>query len=318
MIIKTLVLLTSIHFGNLDNSFRKEYYRTYPLRLEQKFRQSFENPGYRLVVRHYSKQDTLWQTLQDPNNTAVFWISHAGNINSPSSLMTGFSNIVDEFGYDLSPAFQGINENLKFLGLIGCSSKKVIEQRAFLPPRTLTNPLKITSFKQEIDAEDGLTKAIEEFKALEKKQMNQVQAQICLKKQVYPIKVKRVIPLNEENLRHPPLRIETRAGKVLGVLPAGFSGDEQSTTVFLDSQSSAENFNLYVNAGNNGAIHKNEISLGNVNFTAGWGNSQSQAQWKVFSHIDGKPMGVTRHYYTFNGVLPSLDQAVSYDSCTGF
>ena len=312
MIIKTLVLLISINFSELPNEWQ---YRDYNQRLESIFQESFKNSGYKLKVFYYAKQNDLWNAVRDSNTAGVFWVSHAGYAQAYNKYTSSFSTVSDEFGYDVSPVFQSINDNIHFLGVIGCSSKKVIEQQKHFPKRSSDQLLKIVSYDQKVEIFQGLTKAISEFKKIEKNVFRR--PKICKTISAYPLTVTRTIARNEKNLRHPPVRIETQSGKVLGTLPNAFPGDQQTTTIYLDSDTSQGDFNLYVNAGNNVALRNNEISLGNFEIEGAW-DSTSPSTWSVFKNQEGKPLGITRHYYIFKGNLPSKEQVKQYNSCENF
>ncbi len=313
MFIKTLVLLTSINFASLDvPSVLKEHYRTHHQRIESVFTESLKASGYKLDVRHFADQNDLWKALQDPNVAGVFWVSHAGASGSVNKFTSGFSDIIDQYGYDISPAFQGINDNIGFLGLIGCDSKKVFAQRSLSPIRADDNPIKVTSFDATVDAIKGLKTAISEFKKFDKNKQLLNKQKICRRNFSYPVVVNRNIPLDEKDLRHPSVRIETSSGKVLGTFPKAFPGDTQSLTVHLDSESANDNFNFYVNAGNNAGLRNDEISIGDFEFQAGW---EGQATWRVLNNPQGKPMGITRHYYTFSGDYPDRSHSTDYDAC---
>ncbi len=313
MLMQTLVLLVSINFAQLPIEWR---YRDYNQRLEQMFKESFQDSKYRIKVQFYAKQDDLWKTLRDPNNVGVFWVSHAGYASAFNAYTSSFSTISDEFGYDVSPVFQAVHQNTQFIGIVGCSSKKVIQQENFFSPRDKTNPLKVAAYEKTVEIFAGLKGAISQFKANETSFLQRFRSKdvkSCKSQTAFPVVVTRKIPLDEVNLRHPPVRVETATGKVLGVLPKAFPGEAHSTTIYLDSNFTAADLNLYVNAGNNVNLKNDEISLGEFDFqfnSAG----QDKNNWSVIKNQNGKSMGITRNFFKFNSEIPSQG-AVNFNSC---
>jgi hypothetical protein len=291
----TVVLLTSLNLTSAP--FWKEYWRTYHLKLEDKLREEFADQPYKIKTIHYAKQDDLWDVLHNPENIAVFWVSHSGFDQSQIIGIADFAAVVDEFGYDLAPIFQKAHANLQFLGVIGCLSEKVLKVK----PNSIAE---VVSFDSKIDPVEGLEKAMARAKEVlnpERKVKG-----LCEYKKVFPIAISRKIPLEETEIRHPPVRV-MNGKKVLGVFPVGFPGDVQTLVVSLES---IKNLNLQISAGSNPGLKIGEIGLGKFEFSTG----NVVHTWKLFSK-NGVPIGISTYAFDYVGPGVSHDEVVNIVSC---
>jgi hypothetical protein len=283
---RTVVLLTSVNLTSVP--FRKEYWRTYHLKLEETLKEEFADQPFKIKTIHYAKQDDLWKVLHDPENIAVFWVSHGGY--EPSNIVgiSDFAVVVDEFGYDLAPIFNSVHPHLRFLGIIGCLTQKVVN---FKP-----NPLiDVMTFDIKTNPMSGLEKAIARSKVVLRPELLSVKPEIyCHEKKFLPVVISRTIPQDETNLRHPPVRIMQK-DRVLGVFPTGFPGDIQFLEVELEA---GKSLNLSVSAGSNPMLKTDEISLGKFEFSAG----NPRHFWKLFSLNIGIPIGVSTYAYDYVGM----------------
>lgn len=123
-----IVLLSSIY--NVDEFGRDKSYEGFAKMVYEKF-ESFQLPtgDFDIRVVHDANQVDLYNNLHDPENLAVFWISHANS--SERFVGTSLSErIVDSQYVDIAPIFQEIHPNIKWLGLIGCKTRQILEKYA--------------------------------------------------------------------------------------------------------------------------------------------------------------------------------------------
>ena len=78
---------------------------------------------FRIEIEYFASADQLEEELNNPNNYAVIWVSHAPPPNSPF----GATEIVDRNGENVSHLFSRINQNIRFLGVASCFSLKSIK-----------------------------------------------------------------------------------------------------------------------------------------------------------------------------------------------
>src|SRR5690606_17770714 len=75
-------------------------------------------------------QEDLYQVMTDPSVDVLFWVSHAGftTLGGKQYQGLGAQNvIIDSRGDNVAPLFQLVNPNLKFLGIIGCNTQKILD-----------------------------------------------------------------------------------------------------------------------------------------------------------------------------------------------
>lgn len=98
--------------------------------LEEVFRKRFENSGYQLEVHHDTDAQTLWDTLQDPDNIAVYFVGHAAPERPVGTAggISGESIVADRNGDNLVDLFTHISPNLRYLALVGCEAQPIFDQ----------------------------------------------------------------------------------------------------------------------------------------------------------------------------------------------
>ena len=78
------------------------------------------------VITNASALD-LSTALQSPTTGALFWVGHASrNINSEGLSFRGV--VVDAGGNDVSRLFRKVHENIRWIGLVGCNAKSIIDE----------------------------------------------------------------------------------------------------------------------------------------------------------------------------------------------
>jgi hypothetical protein len=192
-----IVLLTSVDTKTIPNLLSKSRAKTYIPKLAYLFQKEFESSKYIIEIVHEADQFDLWKVLHDPTNIAVFWLSHASLSESEvlGEQILRTHKILDSRGFDITPVFEQIHPNLRFLAVIGCFSSKIL---ASLPEITddlkvIDRPyLRLFTFHNKIEAKKGLRQAIAESKrVLDIPEIRLGFRLPCEKKKGYRVKVER-------------------------------------------------------------------------------------------------------------------------------
>jgi hypothetical protein len=302
---QTVVLLTSLDMSRVHIPwflfFMRPYYEHYPQRLESAFREHFQNRGYNVVVQHDADQAVLWRALHYPGSVAVYWLSHAGDSGPQAPGLSGGAVIVDRNGYDVTPVFQDVHPNLRFLAVIGCDSQHVLEQQ--LHSGISENPdLRLISFDHKVDAQDGLKRALEVGdRYLGLPSVRRGYEPECATRQGYEVVVTRKLPCDNasEAKTFPAVRLEN-SGRVLGVFTATRGCRTQRLKTYLDESMGpvrAFELKLVEDSGTNAYMLPTDLELGELDFSEPW----SGAQWRLFADSSGHAIGVTTHVYRYTG-----------------
>lgn len=110
------VLLTSLELTKLNKLY-----------LDSKFKQAFHGSGLNIVIQHDTSPKRLMEVLQDTETELLIWVSHAGEERSQSNGLSSKGVIIDHHGNDVKKFFSQPMKRLKFLGLVGCSAKTIID-----------------------------------------------------------------------------------------------------------------------------------------------------------------------------------------------
>ena len=112
------------------------------------FTQRIGPMGFETEVITNATAFDLSKALQSPTTGALFWVGHASqNINSEGLSFQGV--VVDSLGNDVSQLFRNVHENIRWIGLIGCNAKSIIDE--FRSQGSYKNNPVLT-----IDSPDGL------------------------------------------------------------------------------------------------------------------------------------------------------------------
>lgn len=293
--------------------------------LEKIFKKHFKESGYEVVIKEKVTMETLWDELHNPENIALFWVSHA---KEQSSISTGISNeaaVVDYYGSDVKEAFKYIHPNMRYVGLIGCNAESIIDsykEEGFYQG----NPfLRIHSFDKKIDARKGLRQSIRKSALSLGDYKNTIGAggkifstplvvhdfednYLC-KEQQSVVKVNLLRTTNED-VGSVSIKISNH---IVGFLPALEAGGSQRETLLIPSSIISSTRDLKITIDSNVFGEREKLSLGNYELEpVGFSGS-----WKLFSKMDGTPIGVTKNIYRYKGELPgeeSIDRVQIY-SC---
>lgn len=306
-----IVLITTIDFLNTTPGIAQWYNKSNGMKMEKVFREQFKNSQYNLQVKHLANQYDVWQILRSPENAAVFIMAHGGlSVNAFDPTKAPSSIIVDRAGFNMTPVFQGINPNLKFLGLLGCYSSGLFDQ-------IKNSSLVVKSVEGKILAYDWVETLREMMKAsldtIGNSQL--VSAQSCQKSKGYELKIVRKIPSSDINKAFPAVRVEVDK-KVLAVFPPANPGDVSEHIVFIPKaqvQLQKKNLRIILTTGANGGVTSDDLKLGEFEFYPTWDN----AEWLLQTDNNGVPIGVTQQVHDYIGALEGIE-ATEYSefNCT--
>lgn len=280
-----IVLLTSLNLTSMQPVFFKERYRTFNLKLEEQFREFFKNKNYRLDVTHFARQDEVWKAVSSGENAAVILLAHAGNI-ADQNVGIQRAALVDLYGYDMTPVLQGVHPQMRFLSVIGCNYKHHLDQLIGQSHSGLSTLF----FDNKVGPEEGLKKTL---LALEKALNAPPRKAFSLQQNSasFILQIKRKVPAEENEVYHPPVRIESSQGKVLGVFPRALPGEEQMIRISLPDKPKK----LIVTAGNNPFVTPEDLRLGEFTFES----SLLPGNWIVFADGSGQAFGTVSHIYHY-------------------
>lgn len=121
-ITRKIVVLSSLRNPEVNPFWRSEDYEI-SLDIEEQFRKYFKNSGYQMVFEHRASALTLEKYLTSADTLALFWISHARErIGLTKEVISDF------WGNNIADVFQKIHPDVRFLGIVGCSAKAILEE----------------------------------------------------------------------------------------------------------------------------------------------------------------------------------------------
>jgi hypothetical protein len=248
-----------------------------------------------LKVIHFATIEDLTRELADPENKAVFWVSHSNGAGTDGAFDK--NTVVDYQGKDLTEGFQNPSSKLQYLGFVGCRADYLVQQyqnKGFL---SNNENLKTYSSIKKVDARKALKYAIGNYlyhyfeknlKASEKK---------CELVERKELTIKRFLPnALEEGQEITSIKILQRE-RLLGVFPAGNPGEVQELTVKLVPATSKKDIKLVFDSG----IASAQVAMGDFEVMG--------VNYKAFS-VGGRTLGKGRYVYNFKGELESLPDSI--------
>lgn len=305
-----ITLLISLDPQKLCNSIFSCSKKDYISALEDIFLKQFSKSHYEIEIHNFADQRDLWTALHDPQNVAVFWLSHAGAAKNrrgePSELMT-VGQVSDASGFAVSPVFTKIHPNLRFLGVIGCNTTDTLKRFHFPPDLT------VYANNKKVDAKRGLKSAIKKsLDTLQKAEIRAGYISECPDKQTgYSIRIQRFFSSNK-SIR-PAARV--LAGEnVLGVFPGvqntGVIGQEQKFFVPQKEGDIKSLPDLRIDVGTNAIFQAdktlmNMLDIGNLNFILTDNAKQDLriwGPWDLWTAQSGIPIGLFLNIYKTNAI----------------
>lgn len=268
----------------LEKRFHKELWK-FPFPLEKK-------------VVHFATADDLYDTLKDPEVSAIVWVGHAGFADSNG--LGSLRSIVDYKGRDLKSLFQAVAPHLKYLALVGCRGKLFLNE--WQTKGYFKHTPELTTYGREVrtDARKGLKLAMRNLKDLlykrgdflanSKPSSSQYLAHQDSSGQYIEVTVERS---NLKDNKLDSLQI-LQKNRLVGFLP---SGEENGSFLFKKSQSLRD---LKIVADSGHASSSKDTNLGILSIT-----TTENIEWKLFQTPNGKPIGVGRHIYRPKFIRPN-------------
>lgn len=333
-----VVFITSLNTSSIKNIstfFNKNYYQDYVEDLEEMFLDRFSKTNYKIEIISDADQFEVWHVLHDPRNIAVLWLSHAGFENSPiPGNLIKSSKIIDSKGYDITPVFEKIHPNLRFLAVIGCFSKNVMNNlpRQSHDPKHPDHPfLRLYTFSKKVDAKKGLETAISEAqRVLDIPEIRLGYNSSCPSRKGYKVNVTRHFQLSDdEGLRrfhtfpvHPAGRIMSE-NEIVGVFPKGFYNQSTQTESFFVPDRGEGLPMLRFDVGANSQFQTRlepiqGLDIGILSFRLADDQVFGLDPWSLWRDHQGKAIGVTSNsYQPFKGgveidVSPYLTEEPSF------
>lgn len=322
-----IVLLTSINTRSLTSIFGKSYFKSYVPKLEEYFRRKFESSRYIIEIVNQADQFHLWSALHDPRNVAVFWISHAsaGPSGAGSQALISTHQVLDYHGFEVTPIFEKVHPNLRFLAVIGCFTESAVGK---LPTtseidQTIDRPyLRVFTFNHKIEARKGLKQAIAQAKnILDIPEIRLGYPSQCTTDPGYQVQVTRYFNPAVPTAVRPAARI--MMGPIaLDAFPksqtsSGENPSPQSHLVFLPKLKNSLP-DLRLDVGDNGTLLNNRaatrvLDLGSLEIRLVQPSTTSlpppeTMPWNLWKARNGKPIGVfTRSYKPSHSAIGGLD-----------
>jgi len=105
-------------------------YRNYSDKISRKFRNVLDHSGLELAIIDRADLHDLAREIKNPENVALFWLSHASD---PRKILSGGRGavdpvILDAHGSDVKRLFAGAHPNLRWLSVIACSSALTLDE----------------------------------------------------------------------------------------------------------------------------------------------------------------------------------------------
>jgi hypothetical protein len=250
-------------------------------KLIDQFRKHYTGIDLPLKIIGNALQEDLHRELLNPDNEALFWVSHANSFKQTEGIGNE-DTIIDVEGNNVKDLFQMIHPSLKFMAVLGCKTAPIIEEFKKKGYFQDNQQLVIYSRDKKIEGQREIKKALNAFKKMSSKD-----SPSCLEKEGFKLMISRKIGQSGHGLS---LKIMNR-GKFLGLLPSGRPGDIQKIEFFVPQPKSIQDLKLIIDTDPKGT---DRISVESEAF---------DGEWKVFQDVKGRPIGVNQHIYRFSGTI---------------
>lgn len=145
---------------SLNNNEGKAFYngQNYDVskRVEKEFLKYLDKDAFELVVIKNATLETVWRTLHDRSIYGAFFLGHAAVEANTTSPITAPSLIADQNLYNIKNVFQSVHSNLRYLALISCNAKEILQ--GFINKGYYDNApeLKVMAFDKKIGLAEGV------------------------------------------------------------------------------------------------------------------------------------------------------------------
>jgi hypothetical protein len=284
---------------SIENPDHRPLFRSKDWSLSQDLRQYFEKKmgttPFEIVFFEKATQEVLHRELSNPDNIALFWISHATSFNTNNSGLGFDDTIIDSEGHNVKEIFQLIHPRMKYLSVLGCKAGPILDKIKAAGFYKNNQDLILYAKDKNILAKKEIKNSILDFKnrftSIENNQP------LCLEKTGLPIKITRTIPLGlSVKGRETSLKI-LHQGKLLGIFPKGKSGDVQSITVHLSGENISKPSDLKIVIDSGMVSKDKKLLMGIMNIQS----DDFSGIWEPFTDSEGEILGVTQNIYRYRG-----------------
>lgn len=116
------------NFYLLTSFSKNEVHQNVLDELEVLIQNAFEDLPLKIKTYHQVDPEKLYDILNSSDTVGVIWISHSAK-NNPSQIGTVLEpTIIDAWGNNVKGFFTIVPPNLKFLGIVGCEARDIINQ----------------------------------------------------------------------------------------------------------------------------------------------------------------------------------------------
>lgn len=293
-----LVLLTS-----LDPDENRPRFRRSSWDINQKLESIFydrltpyHTTRENIKIIHFATIEDLTRELADPENKAVFWVSHSNGSNANSALDKNV--VVDYQGKDLSEGFQNPSSKLQYLGFVGCFADYLVQKNLDNGYMQNNENLIINSSTKKVDARRALKYAIGNYLYHHFEGNLKPSQKYCDEVERQKLVIRRTIPNQIESDQYITSIKILQRDKLIGLFSKGEPGEIQEIKVNLVPGTRKTDIKLVFDSG----IASNQIAMGEFEVLG--------ADYQVFSTRDGRPLGRGRYVYNFKGSLEDLPETI--------
>lgn len=249
------------------------------------------NHSLPLVVIPNATQDDLFRETRNPDNKALFWISHANSFGDQGGLEQE-DMILDVEGTNIKDILQKVHPNLNLLAVMGCKALPILQKNSY------HQNLTVVSFDKKVSSKRAIR---ESLRALEN--VSFIPGD-CPSEEGFSVTIKRKIQNAQEAVS---VKVMNR-GKLLGLFPKPSNEGTQTLTVYLKEAKSAGDLKLIFDSGKRDIQKSFELGTFKIETAA-------RGSWSVFSDQAGNPMGVSQHIYRYRGEIPARLESFAPFSC---
>ncbi len=285
-----VILLTSFERPRLEK------------KLEHIFRRKMKGlvkKGWKIESKSRADAYDLHEALTDDTVDGVIWVSHGsfrtiGATRNASGTIAAKPMLLDHHGDDVASVLTLHHDQLKFLSVVGCNSKQILDYQneKTIHPTDLSE-LETYIPDHKVVAQWALRRASKRamrfFQSAKSSAMRNTKQTA-----VNEIEITRIIPDQIDSNLLRPIRVYL-AGKLIGVLDKGIPGKIQTARfhipAYLDNLPDVK-WKFRIETGQHVETNSNEIVFGDIQFKA-----ERALTWKIFADAEGIPFGQNFRLY---------------------
>jgi hypothetical protein len=161
-----IVVLTTFQSEEGKSFFNSDDYSVYK-RIEGYFAKYSKSTFEKLVFIHKASFIQITRELNNPENIGIFFIGHGGFGNDQTSAIQN-TGIFDGNDAQIQSVFTSIQKKLKFLALISCNSKGIMEKTMIAAKTSFSADLNVKLFDGKIDVRQGIRESLAQYEPLMK------------------------------------------------------------------------------------------------------------------------------------------------------